>query len=152
MVTVNRLYDTVRARSSPLHVRSRFRHFRSSVRELPWQVRAASAERRWRRDAAAGRSPNEVFGGTPDDQWLWLNTTGRRRVSVLTDLLPGVPDESMQLRLTGMAGDQTLRDGWRFYRVVKDIYRRHAGALRPTTTVLDFGCGWGRTIRFFLKD
>ena len=37
--------------------------------------------------------------------------------------------------------------------VFKAIYEQTRGrALTPETHVLDFGCGWGRIIRFFLKD
>jgi SAM-dependent methyltransferase len=39
------------------------------------------------------------------------------------------------------------------YKEFKALYKQHRGRpLRATDSILDFGCGWGRVIRFFLKD
>src|SRR6266850_951076 len=35
---------------------------------------------------------------------------------------------------------------------VKLPYESHVGQLKECRRLLDFGCGWGRIIRFFLKD
>jgi ubiquinone/menaquinone biosynthesis C-methylase UbiE len=68
--------------------------------------------------------------------------------------LPGVPDDDVQQRFTGSGGETTLREGWNVYRLVKQAYNRYSPSrpLATPSTVLDFGCGWGRIIRFFLKD
>ena len=120
-----------------------------------WSSAAARREQQaWRQAAAAGAPPVDVFGGVDDRRWLWLNTRGLRTVPVVAELLPSLPDTATQLQYTGSFGDLTLRDAWRFYRLVKAAQAAHAGSgpLRRSSDVLDFGCGWGRITRFFLKD
>jgi SAM-dependent methyltransferase len=99
-----------------------------------------------------GRPPRERFHGISDDFWFWICTEGFRRHTQLQDLLPGVPDESVQVDVTGSAGDPLLLEGFRFYQLVSRLYRTHVGPLEDCGRVLDFGCGWGRIIRFFLRD
>ena len=73
--------------------------------------------------------------------------------TLLQALLPRLPDEKVQMKLTGLAGDATLRIGHLVYRWFKQIYTDHTGGrMLPSSNILDFGCGWGRVIRFFLKD
>jgi SAM-dependent methyltransferase len=93
-----------------------------------------------------------MFGHISDESWFWLLTRGYRRSQLLQQVLPGVPAPDIQTRFTGVAGDNTFREGWSFYRLVKNIVRQHGLALQSNQTVVDFGCGWGRIIRFFLKD
>jgi len=103
--------------------------------------------------APAGASIHQVFGAAPDPLWLWANTEGVRRSERLRALLPGAPDETMQRNWTGAAGDTTFREAYEAYRLFKEAAERGAG--RPLSEfegVLDFGSGWGRIIRFFLKD
>lgn len=97
-------------------------------------------------------TPQRLFGQVSDDMWFWLLTRGLRRHAALQQWLPAVPPADVQIRFTGTAGDPTLREGWQFYRLVKRVLARHNAALSTTSTVLDYGCGWGRIIRFFLKD
>src|SRR5207253_9556 len=34
----------------------------------------------------------------------------------------------------------------------RDLREKHRGPLSNCSSILDYGCGWGRIIRFFLKD
>lgn len=102
--------------------------------------------------AKSGHSAHEVFREVNDDFWFWLNTVGIRRIEELHQFLPSLPDEQIQARIIGSAGDHALREGFNAYRLFKRLYKRHRGSLTPDCRVLDFGCGWGRIIRFFLKD
>ena len=92
------------------------------------------------------------FPGIDDEAWLWLNTTGRRRRKAVAPLLPEMPEVSVQETYTGSSGDQTLREGFNAYRLFKRCYESYVGPLGTCCGILDFGCGWGRIIRFFLKD
>ena len=99
-----------------------------------------------------GAQPNVLFSGISEDFWFWLNTGGYRRNQALRKILVDMPHEAIQLHFTGSAGDATLREGFLVYKELKRLYEEYVGKLSLCEGVLDFGCGWGRIIRFFLKD
>ncbi|HEV3204173.1 MAG TPA: class I SAM-dependent methyltransferase [Gemmataceae bacterium] len=94
----------------------------------------------------------QLFGEVSDDFWFWLNTEGYRKSASLRALLPGLPEEKKQLNFTGLAGDSTLSEGFAAYQIFKRLFEEHVGELNDSRMVLDFGCGWGRIIRFFMKE
>lgn len=96
--------------------------------------------------------PNQLFGDTSDYFWFWLNTEGYRRIEALRKLVPGMPDEDLQRHFTGAAGDVTLWEGFSAYNLFKRIFEDHAGRPVKASKILDYGCGWGRILRFFLRD
>jgi SAM-dependent methyltransferase len=98
------------------------------------------------------KKPNELFSGISDGFWFWLCSEGPRRSPSLRHILPGMPDEHVQLMFTGATGDSVLREGFSAYRLFKDLYEHHVGDIAQCESILDFGCGWGRIIRFFLRD
>jgi 2-polyprenyl-3-methyl-5-hydroxy-6-metoxy-1,4-benzoquinol methylase len=72
--------------------------------------------------------------------------------SEFADVLPRLPAENIQVQFVGKAGYQALVEGHTLARAFKDLYREYVGPFTPATRVLDYGCGWGRITRFFLKD
>ena len=96
--------------------------------------------------------PFQQFGGVSDEFWFWLSTEGCRRHPKLRAYLPGMPPDNVQLQFTGDCGDAVLLEGWEAYRLFREFYERYVGPLDASCRVLDFGCGWGRIIRFFLKE
>ena len=98
------------------------------------------------------RTPSELFGHVSDDLWLWINTEGYRRSSAVREILPGLPQEEVQRHWTFRSGDDTLVEGFGIYLLVRDLYQRHIGNVGDAEALLDFGCGYGRVIRYFLKD
>jgi SAM-dependent methyltransferase len=122
---------------------------RARARDRYYAARCA----RLLRQAPAGASPRAVFAGAPDDLWRWANIEGIRRSPELQALLPTLPADSVQKRFTGNSGKVTLAEGYRFVQLVKEqAERHHAGGLAGCRDVLDYGCGWGRIVRFWLKD
>jgi trans-aconitate methyltransferase len=115
---------------------------------LPQQSHQATLDRLL--SATADPSISKVFGQATDDFWLWCFTEGYRSDSRLQSLLPAFPAVEVQERFTGAAGDQTMREAFAFYVLVKDFQERFGR--RPLTTILDFGCGWGRITRLFTRD
>jgi SAM-dependent methyltransferase len=101
---------------------------------------------------SAHATHQDLFGSVSDEFWLWLHTEGVRVDPRLRQLLPGIPDESIQLQANGLSGDHALRDGMLVYRLVKTIFEAVAGDLGSCRAILDFGCGWGRVTRFLLRD
>lgn len=99
-----------------------------------------------------GHPPLELFGDVSDALWLWIHTEGYRRFPALRDLLPGLPKKRVQRHWTFRTGDDTLIEGFAVYLLIRELYQRHIGELRDAQGILDFGCGYGRVIRFFLKD
>ncbi len=103
--------------------------------------------------AAGGKfTPKQLFGTASDDFWLWLHTDGHQQCPELLNILGGIPEEKVQLNTTGGAGNANLTDGFIIYKWIKEIYEASKGGLSACSNVLDFGCGWGRVIRFFLRD
>jgi SAM-dependent methyltransferase len=98
------------------------------------------------------QEPHDLFRGIGDGFWFWLNTEGCRISSTLRNILPTMPEEDVQLGFTGDKGDAVMRDGFAAYRLFRNLYEHHVGPIAHCENILDFGCGWGRIIRFFLKD
>ncbi len=61
--------------------------------------------------------------------------------------LPTLPTDEQQLRYTGSRGRWTLAEAFAFYQVVSSESPRDR-----SSAALDFGCGWGRITRCFIKD
>jgi SAM-dependent methyltransferase len=104
------------------------------------------------RSKKANTAPKDWFAGISDEMWLWINTAGRRRFKSIAHMVPGLPDPTMQAKFTGSAGDSTLLEGFTAYRLFKRCYESHIGPIGSCKGILDFGCGWGRIIRFWLRD
>jgi SAM-dependent methyltransferase len=72
--------------------------------------------------------------------------------SPLGDPLPAFPPVELQRMTTGLDGEATIRQAGAFYADVIDALERDGQHVGPGWRVLDFGCGWGRVARFFLRD
>ena len=67
--------------------------------------------------------------------------------------MPGFPDVQIQKQFVGTSGSATLQgEPWTFYQLIKGYMAIYSEPIGPNTTILDFGCNWGRTTRFFFKD
>lgn len=64
---------------------------------------------------------------------------------------PGFPMAGDQVNRVGSSNDVALRAVFSFYKAMKE-YCGMYHPLRPESRILDFGCGWGRIARFFLRD
>ncbi len=63
--------------------------------------------------------------------------------------IPSIIDEKYQIRYTGRKGQDNLDQAFNFYQYVCN--EANISELN-NPKVLDFGAGWGRVIRFFLRD
>jgi 2-polyprenyl-3-methyl-5-hydroxy-6-metoxy-1,4-benzoquinol methylase len=87
-----------------------------------------------------------------DEFWFWLLTDGYSADSRIIKSLPTMPEERIQLNFTGRCGKDALLDAFSAYQFFKNIAKKHLKKVSDQDAILDFGCGWGRIIRFFLKD
>jgi SAM-dependent methyltransferase len=92
-------------------------------------------------------------GQMTDHEWFDLLDKSAENKPTEGIELPGFPPEEFQRSTIGNAGPGALIEGQRFYTLIKQYAHRLGVSLDPQeTTILDFGCGWGRMTRFFLKD
>jgi SAM-dependent methyltransferase len=117
-----------------------------AVKNGPAACRALARSKR------TGTTPRDWFSGIDDDAWLWMNTVGRRKIKPIAAIVPGVPDAAMQTLYTGDTENVMFRKGFIAYQLFKSRYEIYVGPVASCQRILDFGCGWGRIIRFFLRD
>lgn len=66
--------------------------------------------------------------------------------------LPGFPPEQLQRNTTGDSGRGTLLEAFRFYADCITEFERMGKPISGSNSLLDFGVGWGRVARFFLRE
>jgi 2-polyprenyl-3-methyl-5-hydroxy-6-metoxy-1,4-benzoquinol methylase len=66
--------------------------------------------------------------------------------------MPGFPSDEIQRNSVGSVGQHNLMEAFNFYSEIKRYAIELGQPITENTSTLDFGCGWGRIIRFFLKD
>lgn len=90
----------------------------------------------------------------PDEDWFKVVLESYQHPPTFTrDIqLPGFPSDEIQAATTGASGYHTLREAFIFY---SDCRQHFASAGKPLVSgrsLLDFGTGWGRVLRFFIND
>lgn len=68
------------------------------------------------------------------------------------DPLPTFPDTTLQKNTTGLDGIAALQQAFCFYQDTLNGMNTCGSGLSKDSLVLDFGVGWGRISRFFLRD
>lgn len=85
-----------------------------------------------------------------DADWIdFLAGAANGAVDGLTP--PPLPDESVQDQYVGSHGVAALREAGAFYARVWAVLDAHGVARNDLGHLLDFGCGWGRIYRLFLR-
>ena len=87
------------------------------------------------------------------DEAAWLDRHLRSVEQPVQDgrLYPGFPDAQTQKDFVGSAYADALNEGFRFYTYVRRLAEQRRVRLTGGR-YLDFGSGWGRIGRFFLRD
>lgn len=84
-----------------------------------------------------------------DDLWFELQLRPQAALKYYGLRLPSLPPDKVQIAFTARAGRENLRQAFNFY---KHIYSHCKLSGNDQLKVLDFGCGWRRISRFFLRD
>jgi SAM-dependent methyltransferase len=105
------------------------------------------AEGQQKSSAPSVISACSAFPGLTDEEWLDVLIQSVSGADYQGIELPGFPPEEVQKRFVGASGEHALREAFNFYRAIKTY-----ASITPDSRILDFGCGWGRITRFFLKD
>ncbi len=108
-------------------------------------------ERAWTR-LRPERTVRKAFRGLDDEIWFDALCGAADEPIQKGVRLPGLPDVDLQIASVGEHGSAALREGLRFYREVKRSAAELGRPIGPDCLLLDFGCGWGRITRFFMKD
>ncbi len=101
------------------------------------------------------KTDNKIFTHAvylSDQEWLDLVNRSVESSIVNGLQLPKFPPEQFQINSVGTSGLKTLHEGFKFYSAIKRYTSQGGLAIKYNTQILDFGCGWGRMLRFFLKD
>lgn len=90
--------------------------------------------------------------GMDTESWrdMLLLSIDKQRIGDMP--FPSFPDKEIQIRMVGSSGQHTLNEMYKFYRALQDAIAGLSWSFGPQTRILDFGCGFGRLTRFFLKD
>ena len=97
---------------------------------------------------------NPIVKGTTsipldDTSWFELQFHPEEALEKHGIRLPGLPPDEVQMGFTARAGRVNLQQAFSFYRYVCSV--SHLNEIKEPT-ILDFGGGWGRISRFFLRD
>ena len=84
-----------------------------------------------------------------DTTWFELQFRPQDALKYYGIPLPGLPSDEVQMRYTARAGRNNLQQAFNFYRYV---YSACKLSQVNEPRILDFGGGWGRISRFFLRD
>jgi ubiquinone/menaquinone biosynthesis C-methylase UbiE len=96
--------------------------------------------------------PASVEPDAADGRWLEAHLDrGVRGAGSPDDGVMPMPPAEVVKRLNGQEPELALKHGFAFYLRIK-AYLAWAGIPLKQAKVLDFGCGWGRHIRFLLRD
>jgi SAM-dependent methyltransferase len=85
-----------------------------------------------------------------DDEWLKVlldSIHGRSKVP-----MPRFPAADVQRSFVGQSDEDTINEAWRFYSLMSERWKNEGLRVGYRSHVLDFGCGWGRFARMFLRD
>lgn len=88
------------------------------------------------------------------DQWFKTICESYESPPVYVDgqKLPAFPTDAIQMNTTGQAGVNTLKEAFVFYSDCVETFSALGHPLTAEANLLDFGMGWGRIARFFLRE
>jgi glycosyltransferase involved in cell wall biosynthesis/ubiquinone/menaquinone biosynthesis C-methylase UbiE len=119
------------------------------------KLEPGSSQEHQAEDTRAGSPGEDIYTkykNYADDEWyqVILQTVDTPVIDGIN--FPSLPSEDLQKDMVGFSGKAALEDAYKFYRVIKQALYKLDKSLTVDSRILDFGCGFGRHLRFFLKD
>jgi SAM-dependent methyltransferase len=91
------------------------------------------------------------FGGLNDEEWLAVIQRSIAEPVIDGVEFPGFADDELQSQIHGLSREQALLEASQFYRYCRDA--TYVDAANATDKrMLDFGAGWGRISRMFMRE
>lgn len=101
---------------------------------------------------AQSNAPHRAaFGRLSHAQWLRVLVRSLHDPVIDGVTMPVFPPARHQIDTHGTSGRAALAEAGRFVAAVDRYAERERRPVGESTRVLDFGCGWGRMLRFFLN-
>jgi ubiquinone/menaquinone biosynthesis C-methylase UbiE len=94
----------------------------------------------------------EKFHNLNDPEWIDLIFKSVDYHIIDGCQFPGFPEENIQIGMIGSSGKNALYEPKYMYQEIKRISLKQCKTFDKLTTLLDFACGYGRNVRFFMKD
>ena len=93
------------------------------------------------------------FKNLSDDEWLAILKKSLIEREIDGIKFPGFPDDAAQVLFTSLKQEEALTEASTFYKISKDAVNRYIpNGMSQDLQYLDFGCGWGRITRMFIRD
>lgn len=102
--------------------------------------------------SARGQESWHMIRDLSDQEWQQALIRSVRIPSFKGFPMPLFPDTGLQEGMVGSSNEGAIIEGMRFYKAVKAACSDHGVKLGADRKLLDFGTGWGRYARIFLKD
>lgn len=99
-----------------------------------------------------GDDPYRLFRDLDDELWAMLLTQQYGLYPHIRSVLPDMPEAALQELWNGASGLPLAVQSKDFYVRLKKSFERHGQSSLEQADVLDFGCGWGRLIRYLARD
>jgi len=94
----------------------------------------------------------ERYHSMQDDEWADKLRKSATQQEIDGVVFPGVPSDEFQRRFVGSTLAENVAEPLLYYKSIKAKYAEIGAEFTEKTRLLDVGSGWGRIIRFFLKD
>lgn len=95
---------------------------------------------------------HNVFRNYSNEEWLRILCRSVHAPMIDGVQMPRFPTQQLQIGMVGSANEETLHEVFLFYNEIHSYMKRLNKSFDYKTTICDFGCGFGRIYRFFLKD
>ncbi len=97
-------------------------------------------------------NPFQRYAGISEDDWEAKILRSLTTSEIDGIAFPRFPPVAMQERVHGHSGEHAMRETFDFYRLIRRVASTYGLAFDGDKRLLDFGTGWGRAMRPFMRD